>query len=61
MKLPPESSKRISEALSSHALLDKPVIAGVVESMAEEKHVNWNLVLTKQLESEQGGSNETES
>ncbi len=61
MTFPAESAKRVSEALTSQSLLEKSAAAGVVKALEEQKDVNWNLVLTKQFESEQGGSDGTES
>tara|TARA_R110002096_G_scaffold147671_4_gene307613 strand:- start:8318 stop:8503 length:186 start_codon:yes stop_codon:yes gene_type:complete len=61
MTLPAETAKRVSEALASQSLVDKATIAEVVKALGESKDVNWNLVLTKQFESEQGGTDGTES
>lgn len=61
MTLPAESAKRVSEALTSQSLLDKSAVAEVMKALGKQKEVNWNIVLTKQFESEQGGRNEAES
>lgn len=61
MKLPEESSERLRNTLHSRSLLDETAIRGLIESLNGEKPVNWNLVLSKQFESEQGGRDEAES
>ena len=61
MTLPAESTKRVSDALASQSLLDESALAEVVKALGEPKDVNWNLVLTKQFEFEQGGTDETDS
>lgn len=60
MKLPEKSSEMISNSLLSQSLLTKSAVEGLLESLRQEKSVNWNLLLTKQFELEQGGTNETE-
>ena len=60
MKLPEKSSQLISDALISKSLLEKSAVEGLLESLRQERRVNWNLLLTKQFESEHGGTNETE-
>lgn len=61
MKLPDQSAKKILSALTSKSLLIESVATETVKALEEEKNVNWNLVLTKQFESEQGDHHETES
>jgi hypothetical protein len=61
MKLPEKSAERILASLTSKPLLEELAAADVAKALKTEKGVNWNLVLTKQFESEQGGSDETES
>lgn len=61
MRLPAQSAKNILGALTSKALLEESAAKELVASLEEQKDVNWNLVLTKQFESEQGGRDETES
>lgn len=61
MKLPEKSAKNILGALTTKSLLDESVAREVVEALDQQKDVNWNLVLTKQFQSEQGGSDETAS
>jgi len=61
MKLPKQSATNILSALTSESLLDEPAARELVESLEQQKEVNWNLVLTKQFESEQGGHDEAES
>ncbi len=59
MKLPEPSAKNILSALASKSLLAESAAKELVESLENQKDVNWNLVLTKQFESEQGGHDET--
>ena len=61
MKLPEQSANNILGALTSKSLLEESAAKELVASLEEQKNVNWNLVLTKQFESEQGGHDETES
>ena len=61
MKLPPQSAKRITEALTSQSLLEESAVTEVVEALEAQKAVNWNVVLTKQFQSEQKGNDETNS
>jgi hypothetical protein len=61
MKLPDKSAKNILGALTSKSLLEESVSKELVEALEKQKDVNWNLVLTKQFESEQGGHDEAES
>lgn len=61
MKLSDQSAKNILGALTSKSLLEKSSATELVEALEKQKDVNWNLVLTKQFESEQEGHNETES
>lgn len=61
MKLPEQSAKHILSALTSKSLLVESAAADAVKSLEEQKNVNWNLVLTKQFEHEQGGHDEVES
>ncbi|NJM37325.1 MAG: hypothetical protein HC845_05350 [Akkermansiaceae bacterium] len=61
MQLPEESAKKLQYALISKSLLEKPAIDEVIKSLETEKPVNWNLILTKQFEIEQGGHREAES
>lgn len=61
MKLPDQSYKNILSALTFEALLEEPAAKELVESLEKQRDVNWNLVLTKQFKSEQGGRDETES
>lgn len=61
MKIPEESAKNVLRDFISKSLLNKAAAAEVVENLEKEKDVNWNLVLSKQFESEQGGSDEPES
>ena len=61
MKLPAQSAERILDALTSESLLEESAAAELVEALERQKDVNWNLVLTKQFESEQGGHNEVEA
>ena len=61
MTLPAESAKKISEALSTQSLLDRSTVEEVVKALQEQRAVNWNIVLTKQFESEQDGGDEVES
>lgn len=58
MKLPTESATRITEALTTQLLLEESVATEVVEALEAQKTVNWNIVLTKQFKSEQGGNDE---
>jgi len=60
MKIPEKSCQLISDALISKSLLEKAAVEGLIDSLRQEKSVNWNLILTKQFESEHGGTNETE-
>ena len=50
----------ISDALISKSLLEKLAVEGLIASLRQGKSINWNLILTKQFELEQGGTNETE-
>jgi len=61
MKLPEESAKHILKALIAKSLLAESAAAEAVKALEDQKNVNWNLVLTKQFECEQGGHNEAES
>jgi hypothetical protein len=61
MKFPTESAKRITEALTSQSLLEESAVTEVVEALEAQKAVNWNVVLTKQFQSEQKGNDETNS
>ncbi len=61
MKLPADSAEKISEALVSRSLLQETSVAELVKSLDEEKVLNWNLILTKQYESEEGGADEADS
>lgn len=61
MKLPEESVEKLRVELISQSLLVKTAAEEVIKSLVTEKQVNWNLVLTKQFESEQGGGNEAQS
>ena len=61
MKLPEQSAKNILSTLTSKSLLSETAAADVVDCIEKEKDVNWNLVLTKQLQSEQGGLDEADS
>ncbi len=61
MKLPTSSVERIFIALTSKSLLVESAATEVVQFLEKEQTVNWNLVLSKQFESEQGGRDEAES
>lgn len=61
MKLPAQSAERILDALTSKSLLEESAAVELVEALETQKDVNWNLVITKQFESEQGGHNEVEA
>jgi len=61
MTLPDESAKNVSEALAAQSLLDQSEAKEVIKALQEQKAVNWNIVLTKQFESEQGARDEAES
>ena len=60
MKLPDQSSKNILGALTSKSLLEQSAARELVEALEKQKDVNWNLVLTRQFETEQGGNDEAE-
>jgi hypothetical protein len=59
MKLPTQSAKTITEAFTSQSLLDETAATEVVKALEAQKSVNWNIVLTKQFESEKKGDDET--
>lgn len=61
MKLPEESSKRIIDELAKNSLLDDAAAKEVVDSLENDKPVNWNIVLTKQYQSEKKTVDETHS
>lgn len=61
MKLPEESSKRIIDELTKEPLLEDAAAKDVVDSIGNDKPVNWNIVLTKQFQSEKGTDDETQS
>lgn len=61
MKLPAQSAKNILGDLTSKSLLEESAAVKLVEGLDSQKGVNWNLVLTKQFESEQGGNDEAAS
>lgn len=53
MKLPDESAQRITDALTGEALLTDQAAKELIEALNDEKQVNWDIVLTKQYQSEQ--------
>ncbi len=61
MNLPQQSAKLILGSLNSESLLEESAAAELVEALEKQKSINWNLVLTKQFESEKGGHDETDS
>ncbi|MBB5352106.1 hypothetical protein HNR46_002347 [Haloferula luteola] len=61
IKLPDKTAERLLTAISTKPLLEKSAAAEVIDALKTGKPVNWNLVLTKQFESEQGGRDEAES
>lgn len=61
MKLPEESSKRIIDELAKESLLDDAAAEDVIDSLEKNKPVNWNIVLTKQYQSEKKTDDETQS
>lgn len=61
MKLPEQSAQNILGALTSKSLLEESAAKEVIEALDQQKGVNWNLVLTKQFQYEQGGGDETGS
>ena len=61
MKLPEKSSKRIIDELAKDSLLDDAAATEVVDSLENDKPVNWNIVLTKQYQSEKKTVDETHS
>lgn len=61
MTLPEVTAKNIFEALVSDSLLEEAAATELVEALNEQKNVNWNLVLTKQFETEDSASDETHS
>ena len=60
MKLPEKSAQLIYESLTSQSLLEKSDVDALIESLRQERSLNWNLILTKQFKLEQGGNSETE-
>ena len=61
MSLPDLSSERILAAITAKPLLDKEAADELLDTLNKQKEVNWNLVLTKQFESEKGGQDEAKS
>ena len=61
MKLTEESAKRISDALAEGPLLDEPAAKQLVEALENDREVNWNIVLTKQFNSERKDEDEANS
>jgi hypothetical protein len=61
MQLPEASARILHTALDSKELLETPTIDDVIKSLAAEKPVNWNIILTKQFEIEKGGHREVKS
>lgn len=61
MKLPAQSAKNILGDLTSKSFLEESAAGELVEALESQKAVNWNLVLTKPFESEQGGHDEAAS
>ncbi len=61
MKLSEQSAKEIRDAITVNSLLEESACEDLITSLTQEKQVNWNLVLTKQFELEQGGENEAQS
>tara|TARA_B110001469_G_C9638219_1_gene320353 strand:+ start:1628 stop:1813 length:186 start_codon:yes stop_codon:yes gene_type:complete len=61
MQLSEQSAKTITKAFTSQSLLDESTAVEVVEALEAQKTVNWNIVLTKQFQSEQKGDDETNS
>ncbi len=60
MTLPKESAEKLRDGLISQSLLANKAAEEVIKSLVMEKQVNWNLVISKQFESEQGGSDEAQ-
>lgn len=60
MTLPKESAEKLRDGLISQSLLANTAAEEVIKSLVMEKQVNWNLVISKQYESEQGGSDEAQ-
>jgi hypothetical protein len=58
MKLSAQSARNILGDLTSKSLIEESAAGELVEALESQKAVNWNLVLTKQFESEQGGNDE---
>ena len=61
MKLPEESAKRIVTKFTKEKLLEETVAKDVIDSLEKDKEVNWNIVLTKQFQSERKTDDETHS
>ena len=61
MKLPEESAKRIVTELTKEKLLEETAAKDVIDSLEKDKEVNWNIVLTKQFQSERKTDDETNS
>ena len=61
MKLPEESAKRIVTKFTKEKLLEETAAKDVIDSLEKDKEVNWNIVLTKQFQSERKTDDETNS
>lgn len=58
MKLPEHVITKLSEELARDQLLTPELASEVTENLAKESPINWNILLSSQLEAEKGDSDE---